>query len=73
MAGSGTAEIVNVVSGSARPVRYSSVWKMMRWFSLQNHLSSITPAGSASTAQAAQAATMAARAPTAEPAEMPST
>ena len=43
--------IVNVVSGRARPARYSRVWKMMRWFSLQNHLSSITPAGSGSVYQ----------------------
>jgi hypothetical protein len=43
--------IVNVASGSARPARYSSVWKMMRWFSLQNHFWSMTPAGSGSVNQ----------------------
>jgi hypothetical protein len=30
-----------LVVGRARPARYSRVWKMMRWFSDQNHLSSI--------------------------------
>ena len=47
----GSPVIVKVASGSARPARYSRVWKMMRWFSLQNHLSSTTPAGSGSVYQ----------------------
>jgi hypothetical protein len=41
----------NVRSGRASPARYSRVWKMIRWFSLQNHLSSTIPAGSGSVYQ----------------------
>ena len=42
---------VNVASGSALPARYSSVWKMSRWFSDQNHLWSTIPSGSGSVYQ----------------------
>jgi hypothetical protein len=43
--------MANCWRGSARPARYSSVWKMIRWFSDQNHLLSTTPAGSGSVYQ----------------------
>jgi hypothetical protein len=43
--------MANVESGRARPARYSRAWKMMRWFSDQNHFWSTTPVGSGSVYQ----------------------
>ena len=49
--GAGHAGEGELAPGRAWPARYSRVWKMMRWFSDQYHLSSTTSAGSGSVYQ----------------------